>query len=60
MAGFALSQTNCNKKPQKPPWNTNCRGRSSTVDLLIKVAWFVTKANIFFNLKIKNLLVQGV
>jgi len=31
--------------------NTNWGGRLSTVDLLIKVACFVKKANAFFNIK---------
>jgi hypothetical protein len=31
--------------------NTNCEGRLSTVDLLIKVACFVKKENNIFNIK---------
>ncbi len=31
--------------------NTKLSGRLSTVDLLIKVAYFVTKANKIFNIK---------
>ncbi len=29
----------------------DCRGRLSTVDLLVKIACFVTKVNNFFNIK---------
>ncbi len=41
--------------------NTNCSGRLSTVDLLIKLACFVKNANCIFNIKGANLnyLVQG-
>ncbi len=35
--------------------NTNWRGRLSTMDLLIKVACFVTKVNNIFNIKAADL-----
>ncbi len=43
----------CPCKPFQPikAWNTNRRGRLSTVDLLIKVACFVTKAVYIFDIK---------
>ncbi len=44
------SRISC-QKSRVNPGNTNLRGKLSTVDLLIKVACFVTKVNDIFNIK---------
>ncbi len=58
LALFSLWQflISCSRHPRSystpRPGNTNWKGRLSTVDLLINVAFFVTQVNIFFCLKI--------